>query len=90
MRNLTFGDLMRRPEAGALLGLLAVLIFFVVFGGINFLKPMRHRKLAERGCEYRYRRAAHRAFDDRGRTGYFHRCDDPGGVNDRGNPVRAL
>lgn len=39
MRNLTFGDLLRRPEAGALLGLLAVLIFFVVFGGINFLKP---------------------------------------------------
>lgn len=39
MNNLSFGNLLRRPEAGALLGLLAVLIFFVVFGGINFLKP---------------------------------------------------
>lgn len=39
MRNLIFGDLLRRPEAGALLGLLAVLAFFVIFGGINFLKP---------------------------------------------------
>lgn len=39
MKNLDFGNLLRRPEAGALLGLLAVLIFFVIFGGINFLKP---------------------------------------------------
>mgnify|MGYP002737355764 CR=1 FL=1 len=39
MNKFSFGDLLRRPEAGAFLGLLAVLIFFVVFGGINFLKP---------------------------------------------------
>ncbi|MFD1798136.1 ABC transporter permease [Paracoccus aurantiacus] len=39
MNNLDFGNILRRPEAGALLGLLAVLIFFVVFGGIDFLKP---------------------------------------------------
>jgi simple sugar transport system permease protein len=32
-----FGNLLRRPEAGALLGLIAVLIFFGIFGGINFL-----------------------------------------------------
>lgn len=31
--------LLRRPEAGAFLGLVAVLIFFVAFGGIAFLKP---------------------------------------------------
>ena len=39
MNNLSFGNLLRRPEAGAFLGLVAVLIFFVAFGGINFLKP---------------------------------------------------
>lgn len=39
MNNLSFGNLLRRPEAGALLGLLAVLVFFVIFGGIDFLKP---------------------------------------------------
>ncbi len=33
------GSLLRRPEAGAFLGLLAVLVFFVAFGGIAFLKP---------------------------------------------------
>lgn len=33
------GNLLRRPEAGALLGLVAVLIFFGIFGGITFLKP---------------------------------------------------
>jgi len=32
------GNLFRRPEAGALLGLVAVLIFFTIFGGINFLQ----------------------------------------------------
>lgn len=32
------GGLLRRPEAGALLGLLAVLIFFTIFGGVTFLK----------------------------------------------------
>jgi simple sugar transport system permease protein len=31
------GNLLRRPESGALLGLIAVLIFFVFFGGIGFL-----------------------------------------------------
>ncbi len=31
------GNLLRRPESGALLGLIAVLIFFVIFGGIGFL-----------------------------------------------------
>jgi simple sugar transport system permease protein len=31
------GNLFRRPEAGAFLGLLAVLAFFTIFGGINFL-----------------------------------------------------
>ena len=37
--GLSLGSLLRRPEAGAFLGLLAVLIFFVAFGGITFLKP---------------------------------------------------
>jgi simple sugar transport system permease protein len=35
----SLGGLLRRPEAGAFLGLLAVLIFFVVFGSVIFLKP---------------------------------------------------
>ena len=39
MTDLSIGKLLRRPEAGALLGLLAVLTFFVVFGGTNFLAP---------------------------------------------------
>ncbi|TRB07715.1 ABC transporter permease [Agrobacterium tumefaciens] len=33
------GDLLRRPESGAFLGLVFVLVFFVVFGSIEFLKP---------------------------------------------------
>lgn len=37
--NLSLGSLLRRPEAGAFLGLLAVLIFFAAFGGLTFLKP---------------------------------------------------
>ena len=37
--NLLLGSLLRRPEAGAFLGLLAVLIFFAAFGGLTFLKP---------------------------------------------------
>ena len=37
--NSALGGLLRRPEAGALLGLVAVLIFFGVFGGLTFLKP---------------------------------------------------
>lgn len=38
--NSTFslGGLLRRPEAGAFLGLLAVLIFFTIFGGLTFLQ----------------------------------------------------
>lgn len=35
----SFGALLRRPEAGAALGLVAVLIFFAIFGGVTFLKP---------------------------------------------------
>lgn len=35
----SLGSLLRRPEAGALLGLVAVLIFFGFFGGLTFLKP---------------------------------------------------
>lgn len=35
----SLGGLLRRPEAGAFLGLSAVLIFFTIFGGITFLKP---------------------------------------------------
>ena len=35
----SLGGLLRRPEAGAFLGLLAVLIFFAAFGGLTFLKP---------------------------------------------------
>ena len=31
--------LLRRPEAGAALGLIAVLIFFGIFGGLTFLRP---------------------------------------------------
>lgn len=39
MNDLSLGNLLRRPESGALLGLLGVLIFFVVFGSTNFLQP---------------------------------------------------
>lgn len=35
----SFGGFLRRPEAGALLGLVAVLIFFVAFGSSSFLQP---------------------------------------------------
>jgi simple sugar transport system permease protein len=37
-RSIQLGGLLRRPEAGAFLGLLAVLAFFAVFGGLSFLK----------------------------------------------------
>ncbi len=37
-RNFTFGGLLRRPEAGAFLGLIAVLVFFTIFGGLKFLQ----------------------------------------------------
>jgi simple sugar transport system permease protein len=36
--NLSLSGILRRPEAGAFLGLLAVLIFFGIFGGLSFLK----------------------------------------------------
>lgn len=39
MNSTTLGGLLRRPEAGAFLGLVAVLIFFAIFGGLTFLKP---------------------------------------------------
>jgi simple sugar transport system permease protein len=39
VNRLSFGSLLRRPEAGALLGLVAVLVFFVAFGSTNFLRP---------------------------------------------------
>ncbi len=35
--NFSFGNLLRRPESGAFLGLIAVLIFFAIFGGLAFL-----------------------------------------------------
>lgn len=34
----SIGSLLRRPETGAFLGLIAVLIFFMIFGGVNFIK----------------------------------------------------
>jgi simple sugar transport system permease protein len=34
----SLGNLLRRPEAGAFLGLIAVLVFFGVFGGLKFLE----------------------------------------------------
>jgi simple sugar transport system permease protein len=37
-RSFSPGGLLRRPEAGALLGLVAVLVFFSIFGGTSFLK----------------------------------------------------
>ena len=36
--NFSFGSILRRPEAGAFLGLLAVLTFFGIFGGLRFLE----------------------------------------------------
>jgi simple sugar transport system permease protein len=33
------GRLLRRPEAGAFLGMVAVFVFFLVFGGMKFLMP---------------------------------------------------
>lgn len=35
--RLRLGDLARRPEAGSLVGLVAVYLFFVIMGGANFL-----------------------------------------------------
>lgn len=34
----TIGNLLRRPESGAFLGLVAVLVFFGIFGGLTFLQ----------------------------------------------------
>ena len=36
--NFSLGGLLRRPEAGAFLGLVAVLVFFGIFGGLKFLE----------------------------------------------------
>ncbi|MCX7644778.1 MAG: ABC transporter permease [Rhodobacteraceae bacterium] len=38
-QGLSPGAHLRRPEAGALLGLLAVILFFLIFGGTGFLQP---------------------------------------------------
>ena len=35
--NFSFGNLLRRPEAGAFLGLAAMFIFFSIFGGLSFV-----------------------------------------------------
>ena len=35
----SLGGLLRRPEAGAFLGMFAVFVFFLVFGGIDFMMP---------------------------------------------------
>ncbi|WP_405052285.1 hypothetical protein [Sinorhizobium sp. 8-89] len=35
----TIGQLSRRPEAGSLLGLIAVFVFFALVGGQAFLSP---------------------------------------------------
>ena len=39
MNILLLGGLLRRPEAGAFLGLVFVLAFFVIFGNVAFLQP---------------------------------------------------
>jgi simple sugar transport system permease protein len=39
MNSSVFGGLLRRPEAGALIGLIGVIAFFVIVGGIEFLYP---------------------------------------------------
>lgn len=39
MNTTLFGNLLRRPEAGALIGLIGVLVFFAIVGGIEFLYP---------------------------------------------------
>jgi simple sugar transport system permease protein len=36
--NFSLGGMLRRPEAGAFLGLIAVLVFFGIFGGLKFLE----------------------------------------------------
>ena len=61
----TLGGLLRRPEAGAFLGLVAVLIFFVIFGGLMFLEDRRAFKLAQCGGKSRHHRHSRRPVDDR-------------------------
>lgn len=39
VNNFSLGGLLRRPEAGAFLGLVFVLVFFVAFGSVSFLQP---------------------------------------------------
>ena len=39
MTSTIFGGLLRRPEAGALIGLIGVITFFSIVGGIEFLYP---------------------------------------------------
>lgn len=39
MNSSLFGGLLRRPEAGALIGLIGVITFFAIVGGIDFLYP---------------------------------------------------
>jgi simple sugar transport system permease protein len=39
METLAFGNLLRRPEAGALIGLIGVIAFFSIVGGVAFLYP---------------------------------------------------
>lgn len=36
-QRMSTGSLLRRPDAGAFLGMIAVYIFFVIFGGVNFV-----------------------------------------------------
>lgn len=43
------GALIRRPETGSFLGMLAVFCFFVIFGQANFIFSGRRGKLAQRG-----------------------------------------
>ena len=37
MGRLSIDSLIRRPEAGAFLGMVFIFVFFVVFGGHNFI-----------------------------------------------------
>lgn len=39
MKTLSVGNFLRRPEAGAFLGMIAVILFFLIFGGVELLKP---------------------------------------------------
>lgn len=39
MKNVSLEGLLRQPEAGALIGLIGVIIFFAIAGGVQFLYP---------------------------------------------------